>query len=238
MNDKNLKLIPQDYDKNPIEIEDYNALFYFIVMAMLIPVLIYIFFVNSGALSKDSLFRNIVIIIPLCMYPFLSAYLKSKGKRKVILTRDSIKFMHRNIIIEEILLKNITEIKKTFNNIYHKSQKLNELKSFFMYLLIFMIVISQELYSILLVIPLFHLFILFVKYIFHKIKDKNYKYRLFDAILVYSGDKCINILPITSKQFEEVRKYFLDNGLEDIQNKKIYFELMGHLPENISLNRD
>ena len=27
-------------------------------------------------------------------------------------------------------------------------------------------------------------------------------------------------------------------GLEDIQNKKIYFELMGHLPENISLNRD
>ena len=34
MNDKNLKLIPQDYDKNPIEIEDYNALFYFIVMAV------------------------------------------------------------------------------------------------------------------------------------------------------------------------------------------------------------
>ena len=32
MNDKNLKLIPQDYDKNPIEIKDYNTLFYFIVI--------------------------------------------------------------------------------------------------------------------------------------------------------------------------------------------------------------
>ena len=42
---------------------------------------------------------------------------------------------------------------------------------------------------------------------------------MFDAILVYSGYKFINILPITSRQYEEVRKYFLDNGLEDIQNK-------------------
>lgn len=57
-----------DYDKNPIEIKDYNTLFYFIVMAMLIPILIYIFWFNSGRLSKDSLFRNIVIIIPLCIY--------------------------------------------------------------------------------------------------------------------------------------------------------------------------
>lgn len=226
-----------DYDKNPIEIKDYNTLFYFIVMAMLIPILIYIFWFNSGGLSKDSLFRNIVIIIPLCMYPFLSTYLKSKGKRKVILARDSIKFIHENKIIEEIKISEITEIKKTFNNIYHKSQKLNELRSFFMYLLIFMIVISQELYNILLVIPLFHLFILFVKYFFHKMKDKEYKYRLFDSILVYSGDKFINILPITSKQFEEVRKYFLDNGLGDIQNKKIYFELMGHLYEKIDLDK-
>lgn len=226
-----------DYDKNPIEIKDYNTLFYFIVMAMLIPILIYIFWFNSGGLSKDSLFRNIVIIIPLCMYPFLSTYLKSKGKRKVILTRDSIKFIHENKIIEEIKISEITEIKKTFNNIYHKSQKLNELRSFFMYLLIFVIVISQKLYNILLVIPFFHLFILFVKYIFHKMKDKKYKYRLFDSILVYSGDKFINILPITSKQFEEVRKYFLDNGLGDIQNKKIYFELMGHLYEKIDLDK-
>ena len=57
-----------DYDKNPIEIKDYNTLFYFIVMAMLIPILIYIFWFNSGRLSIDSLFRNIVIIIPLCIY--------------------------------------------------------------------------------------------------------------------------------------------------------------------------
>ncbi|MCT7910656.1 hypothetical protein N5912_02325 [Arcobacter lacus] len=155
-----------DYDKNPIEIKDYNTLFYFIVMAMLIPILIYIFWFNSGGLSKDSLFRNIVIIIPLCMYPFLSTYLKSKGKRKVILTRESIKFIHENKIIEEIKISEITEIKKTFNNIYHKSQKLNELRLFFMYLLIFVIVISQELYNILLVIPLFHLFIYFICKIF------------------------------------------------------------------------
>lgn len=67
-------------------------------------------------------------------------------------------------------------------------------------------------------------------------KDKNYKYRLFDAILVYSGDKFINILPITSKQYEEVRKYFLDKGLSDIENKKIYFEIT-HSFERINLSK-
>lgn len=48
MDDKNLELIPEnnqivDYDRNPIEIEDYNSLFIFLLNISLIPIIIYIY---------------------------------------------------------------------------------------------------------------------------------------------------------------------------------------------------
>ncbi|WP_323594099.1 hypothetical protein [Aliarcobacter butzleri] len=66
--------------------------------------------------------------------------------------------------------------------------------------------------------------------------DRNYKYKLFDAILVYSKDRFINILPSTNKEYEEVRNYFLDKGLGNIKDKKIFMEI-GHLYEKIDLDK-
>ncbi len=220
-------------DKEVIVIEDYNSLFYFVIIIFFIPILILTYIYNPGGVSDNSLFRNIIIIIPLGMYPYINTYFKAKGKRKVVLTDKSIKFMHENKIIEEILLTEITEIKKTFNNIYHQSQTLKWFQLIGLYIVFPLIVISQELYNLLLVIPFFHTFVLIVKYILHKLKDNNYTYNFFDAIIVYSGERFINILPITSKEFEQVRNYFIDKDLGDIQNKKIYFELMGHSYENL-----
>ncbi|MFW3426796.1 hypothetical protein ACN9KI_07965 [Aliarcobacter butzleri] len=85
-------------------------------------------------------------------------------------------------------------------------------------------------------IPFLHIFLVITKYILHKMKDKNYKYRLFDAIIVYNNDKFINILPITNKDYQKVRNYFLDKSLGDIKNKKIYFEI-AHSFEIINLSK-
>lgn len=169
------------------------------------------------------------------MYPFINAYLKSRGKRKIFLTNDSIKFMHESIVIEEVELSEITDMKKTFSDIYHKSQNIKWFQLFGLFILLPLIAISQKAYYLLLVVPFFHICLVFVKYIFHKIKDKRYKYRFFDAVIVYSGERFINILPTTNKEYEVVRKYFLAKNLGDIQDKKIYFELMSHSFEKLNI---
>lgn len=168
---------------------------------------------------------------------YIRPYLKSRGKRKIVLTNSDIKFMHEDIILEEIKISEITDIKKTFHDIYHKSQNLKYYEILGLYVIFPLIVIVTNSYYLLFIIPFFHIFLVISKYIFHKIKYKNYKYRFFDAVMIYSGDKFINILPVTNKDYEKIKNYFLDKGFGDIQSKKIYFELMGHSFERITLER-
>ena len=116
MDDKNLELIAEinttlDYDKEPIIIEDYNSLFIFLLNISLIPIIVYIYIYNPGGLDEGSLSRNIVIT-SFFMSFFIRPYLKSKGKRKIVLTNNDIKFKHENKILEEIKLSEITDIKK------------------------------------------------------------------------------------------------------------------------------
>ncbi|MCT7908449.1 hypothetical protein N5915_02645 [Arcobacter lacus] len=225
-----------DYDKNPIEIKDYNTLFVFLISMSTIPLMIYIFIYNPGGVSEDSLYRNIFIITPFLMMPYIRAYLKSRNKRKIILMNDSIKFMHENKTIEEIKIFEITDIKRTYSDLYHKTQVIGEL-SYIAFIFVFIILlIADMLYILLFLYPCIHIFLVFLKYLYHKKMDRNYKYKLFDAILVYSKDRFINILPSTNKEYEEVRNYFLDKDLGNIKNKKIFMEI-GHLYEKIDLDK-
>ncbi|WP_418180952.1 hypothetical protein ACNSOL_03240 [Aliarcobacter lanthieri] len=229
-----------DYDKNPIEIEDYNTLFMFLVNISLIPLLIFIYInyqYNQGEISEASLYRNLFIIIPFAMSFYMLPYIKSRGKRKIVLTNTDIKFMHKNMIIEKIKISEITDIKKTYIDMYHKSQNLKSYQRFGLLIVFPLIAILSNSYYILLIIPFMHIFLIITKYLFHKVKDKNYKYKFFDAILVYSGDKFINILPVTYSDYKKIRNYFLDNGLGDIQNKNIYFKLFEHSFERINLDK-
>lgn len=227
----------RDYDKEPIVIEDYNPLFPFLLMISLIPIMIYVYIYNPWGASEDSLARNMLIIIPLIMYPYIKAYFKSKGKRRIFLEENSIRFMHENMVIEKIQLQDITDIKKTYSSIYHKSQKIKWFQSFGLYVIAPLIIIVGEAYYLIFVIPIVALFVTVAKYIFHKLKDRKYKYKLFDAIIIYGNSGFINILPASSKEYTEVRNYFLSKELGDIQNKKIYFELIGDYGfENITLN--
>lgn len=220
-------------DKEPIIIKDYNSLFMFLLQISLIPAMILIYIYNPGGTSEGSLFRNIFIIIPVMMYPYISAYIKSKGKRKIVLENGRIQFMHENIILEEILISEITDIKKTYSDIYHKSQYPSEFgkSAFFIVIPLFAYFID---WKFILIYPAIYGYLMFLKFIFHKLKDKEYTYRFYDAIIIYSGEKFINILPTTNQEFELVRDYFLTKDLGDIQDKKVYFEI-GHMYEKIEL---
>ncbi|KLD96849.1 hypothetical protein [Aliarcobacter butzleri] len=228
-----------DYDKSPIEIKDYNTLFVFLITISMIPIVIYAYIHNlntPGGMSESSLYRNVFIIIPFLMKPYIIPYLKSRNKRKIILMNDSIKFMHENNIIEEIKISELTDIKRTYSDLYHKTQVIGEL-SYIAFIFVFIILlIADMLYILLFLYPILHICLIIIKYFFHKIKDKNYKFKLFDAIIIYSKDRFINILPITNKEYEEVRKYFFDKDFGNIKDKKIFIEI-GHLYEKIDLDK-
>ena len=225
----------RDYDKEPIVIEDYNPLFAVLFACSLIPIMIYVYIYNPGGTSEASLFRNMIIIIPLSLYPYFNVYLKSRKKRKIVLTNETIKFYHEDIVIEEIKLSEIVNIKRTYSDMYHKSQHIKWFYSLGALILLLPIVIIEKAYDLLLIIPVVHIFLISTKYIFHKIKDSKYTYRLFDSFMIYSNESFINILPVTSQEYEVVRNYFLTKNLGDIQNKKIYFELLSHRFEKLSL---
>ena len=230
------KNIKRDYDKEPIIIEDYNSLFLFLLMASFLPLCIFVYIYNPFNVEKtDSFARNLLIIIPLMIFPYMSSYFRAKGKRKIVLENRSIKFLHENILIEEIEVSKISEIKKTYSDIYHKSQYPNIIGKIGWFLAIPLLAYFFG-YLVLLMFLGLYLYIVFIKYLFHKIKDKSYKFRLFDSVIIYDNEKFINILPITNKDYEDVRNYFLTQGLGNIQNKKIYFEI-GHLNDSIEINK-
>ncbi|WP_152020158.1 hypothetical protein [Aliarcobacter butzleri] len=235
MDDKNLEL----NDKNPIEIKDYNTLFEFLITISMIPIAIYAYIHNlniPGGMSESSLNRHIFIIIPFLMMPYIRAYLRARNKRKIILMNDSIKFMHENNIIEEIKISEITDIKRTYSDLYHKTQVIGEISYIaFIFVFIFLFILDM-LYILLFIYPILHIYLIIIKYFFHNIKDKSFTYKLFDAIIVYSNDKFINILPSTNKEYEEVRNYFLDKDLGNIKDKKIFMEI-GHLYERIKFSQ-
>lgn len=218
----------RDYDKEPIIIEDYNSLFLFLLMASLILISILTYFYNPFDVEKTSSFgRNALVIIPLMSFPYIRAYIRARGKRKIVLENSSIKFLHEKIVIEEIEISKISEIKRTYSDIYHKSQKINKILSVpFIFILMPLIAYLLNIFVLMisLIIISYTLWII-LKYLFHKIKDKKYKFRLFDAVIVFDGKNFINILPITNEDYREVRNYFLVQGLGDIQNKKIHFEI-------------
>ena len=230
------KNIKRDYDKEPIIIEDYNSLFLFLLMASFLPLCIFVYIYNPFNVEKtDSFARNLLIIIPLMFFRYMSSYFRAKGKRIIVLENRSIKFLHENILIEEIEVSKLSELKKTYSDIYHKSQYPNIIGKIGWFLAIPLLAYFFG-YLVLLMFLGLYLYIVFIKYLFHKIKDKSYKFRLFDSVIIYDNEKFINILPITNKDYEDVKNYFITQGLGNIQNKKIYFEI-GHLNDSIEIKR-
>ena len=223
MEEKKLNSTERDYNKKPIIIEDYNSLFLALFTLSVIPIMIYVYMYNPGGTSEDSLFRNMIIIIPIMMFPYIAGYFKSRGKRKIVLNNETISFLHENQILEKININQITDIRRTYRDIYHKSQYEGYFGKF-LSLIFFPFAL------------LMHFVLLINKLIFHIYKDGIKSYRFYDAIIVYEEGKFINILPTTLKEYKEVRVFFRSKKNTNIDKCNTFFNL-SHLHENIKIER-
>lgn len=211
----------RDYDKEPIVIEDYNSLFVALFALGLVPFMIYGYIYNPGGTSEGSLFRNMVIIIPLMMYPYYMGYLKSKGKRKIVLLNNTIRFLHEESVLEEIDIKDITNVQRTYSDLYHKSQYEGPFGKMLSYI-----------FSPLGLLR--HLILVISKWLFHLYKDGFCSYRFYDALIVFSGEKFINVLPSTLREYGEVSEYFKVKKGTSVEDCEIFFEY-SHLHEKIEI---
>ena len=218
-------VISRDYDKDPIVIEDYNPLFLALWTISAIPIVVLIYIFNPGGTSSQSLSFNVFVIIPMLMFPYIYGYFKTKGKRKLILTNEKISFLHNEILLETIKIDEITDIRKTFSDLYHVSQYPNEFGKFMSYILF---PIALYMNSMLFINKLF----------FHIYKDGYKSYRFYDSIIVFAEDKFINILPTSLNEYDEVQKFFIVKKLVTIDSLKVFFDFFGHLPEKINLEGD
>ena len=159
------------------------------------------------------------------MYPYIHGYIKAKGKRKVILTTSGIKFFHDNILLEEVKIAEITDIRRTYSDLYHKSQYPSEFGKLLAYILF-----PIALYG--------NTMLLINKLFFHIYKDGYKSYRFYDAIIMFSEDKFINILPATEDEYNEVEKYFRNKKHIEIGTTKVFYDFFGHMPEKINLEQN
>jgi hypothetical protein len=222
---KNKQTMLRDYDKEPIVIEDYNPLFLALWTLTGIPLVILIYIFNPGGTSSQSLSFNVFIILPMLMFPYIYGYIKTKKKRKIKLLNNEIILFHNDVILETINLNDITELRKTFSDLYHKSQHPNDFGRLMSYIL-FPIAIYMN------------IALLVNRLLFHIYKDGFKSYRLYDAIIVFADKKFINILPITQNEYNEVKKYFYTKKKVNIDRTNVFFDLFGHMPEKIDLKGD
>ena len=114
------------------------------------------------------------------------------------------------------------EIYKTFDDYYHKSQKLDKFANFFRFI---SVPVSYLLY---------YLPILIIKFLFYFFKTKETFYKFYDCIIIFQGDKILNILATSRYERALVKKYFLDKFQIDIDKLKFYKKIF-HGFENIKL---
>jgi len=212
---------PRDYDKESIVIEDYNPLFLVLMHVYLLPIMVWVYIFNPGNVSDGSLFRNIFIIIPLMMLPYFKRYIFARGNRKIILTNSNISFLHNNFLLESIKLEDIVTVKKTYSDLYHPSQYTGDFGKLLSYIFL----------------PLafyIHITLLISKFFFHLFKDGYKSYHFYDAVIVFAGDRFINILPTTLEEYQQVQEFFRYMKIINVDDMKIYYDL-SHMYEKISI---
>ncbi|WP_223230428.1 hypothetical protein, partial [Campylobacter concisus] len=80
---------------------------------------------------------------------------------------------------------------------------------------------------------LYYLPILIIKFLFYFFKTRGTFYKFYDCIIIFQGDKVLNILATSRYERALVKKYFLDKFQIDIDKLKFYKKLF-HGFENIN----
>ena len=205
----------RDYDKKPIVIKDYNSIFSCLFSLPFV----------LGCFIALFVFENKIVISALIGQMFfihIRPYTFYGRKRSVKLTNDKIEFLQDGHLIDSINLCEKFEIYKTFDDYYHKTQKLDKFANFFRFI---SVPVSYLLY---------YLPILIIKFLFYFFKTKGAFYKFYDCIIIFQGDKVLNILATSRYERALVKKYFLDKFQIDIDKLKFYKKLF-HGFENIKL---
>ena len=204
----------RDYDKRPIVIKDYNSIFSCLFSLPFV----------LGCFIALFVFENKIVISALIGQMFfihIRPYTFYGRKRSVKLTNDKIEFLQDGHLIDSINLCEKFEIYKTFDDYYHKTQKLDKFANFFRFI---SVPVSYLLY---------YLPILIIKFLFYFFKTKGTFYKFYDCIIIFQDDKVLNILATSRYERALVKKYFLDKFQIDIDKLKFYKKLF-HGFENIN----
>ena len=205
----------RDYDKRPIVIKDYNSIFSCLFSLPFV----------LGCFIALFVFENKIVISALIGQMFfihIRPYTFYGRKRSVKLTNDKIEFLQDGHLIDSINLCEKFEIYKTFDDYYHKTQKLDKFANFFRFI---SVPVSYLLY---------YLPILIIKFLFYFFKTKGTFYKFYDCIIIFQDDKVLNILATSRYERALVKKYFLDKFQIDIDKLNFYKKLF-HGFENIKL---
>lgn len=187
----------RDYDKRPIVIKDYNSIFMFLVAMPWLLSSFYFLFThhNKAAFS---------FLIAQTFYFNIRPYIFSGRKRSVKLSNNKIEFLQADNIIESINLDEKFEIYKTFDDYYHKSQNLSDFQK------------KVKWISVVLLWIAYYPFFLLSKILFYFFKTKGTFYKFYDCIIIFQGDKVLNILATSRYERALVKRYFLDKFKIDI----------------------
>ena len=205
----------RDYNKKPIVIKDYNSIFSCLFSLPFV----------LGCFIALFVFENKIVISALIGQMFfihIRPYIFYGRKRSIRLFNNRIDFCQNNHLVESINLDKKFEIYKTFDDYYHKSQKLDKFANFFRFI---SVPVSYLLY---------YLPILIIKFLFYFFKTKGTFYKFYDCIIIFQGDKILNILATSRYERALVKKYFLDKFQIDIDKLNFYKKLF-HGFENIKL---
>jgi len=184
----------RNYDKNPIIIKDYNNIFLILFGISVIPIFLYYYIYNPGNMPEQSKFVHFFILIPLYILPDFKRVGKTIGKRYMKLTENSIIFLQDKNIIEEINIKDINRVNRTYHDYYHLSQKHNSN-------------ILGKILSII-VVPAYQIILIINKFFFHLKMNGLRNYKFYDSIILFSNDNFLTILPTSKKEQKDIEIYF------------------------------
>ena len=205
----------RDYDKRPIVIKDYNSIFSCLFSLPFV----------LGCFIALFVFKNKIVISALIGQMFfihIRPYIFYGRKRSIRLFNKRIDFCQNNHLVESINFDEKFEIYKTFDDYYHKTQKLDKFANFFRFI---SVPVSYFLY---------YLPILIIKFLFYFFKTKGTFYKFYDCIIIFQDDKVLNILATSRYERALVKEYFLDKFQIDIDKLNFYKKLF-HGFENIKL---
>ena len=232
---RNSKVQTRDYDKDPLIIKNRNQDI----------TIIWIFFICTfmiTAIIMEKISSESLCVIVITMAIWINKSNMDNPKDSLFKFTNSAIFHTSENFYKEIRLNEIISLKKTIqallevHNQKHKNNKIQKIGNIalFLYLMLIitgLIIINED------KAPIVYIFVIFIsglimpQYLYHLYTDITLKDKIYDTLIIsskYNFNICIFIA--SKKDFDKIRKYFLDMKKNDITKcDKILFSFGGKL---------